>query len=344
MKDTLEIPKVSVLVPCYNTSDTLKSAVDSITNQSFEALEIILVDDGSTDSSRDILKALAQRDQRVRILSRQHEGIVGALNAGIAECRAQLIARMDADDIAHPTRIEKQFAYLNHHPEVAAVGCLVEGFPPENIDKGFKLYLRWMNRLITHEDIVREIFIESPFAHPSMMLRKGWIDRVGGYMEVEWAEDYDLWLRLYLAGARFGKVPEILLSWREQPERLTWKDKRYSKENFLRAKSHYLIKGPLKAGEAVIVWGASETGRKISRLFLEEGILISTLVDVDPSKVDQEWRGIPIISPDRLPDLWGQLPRPILIAAVAARGARKLIREHLNSMGLVEGQDWWAVA
>lgn len=337
-------PIVSVVIPCFNCAVTLAASLESITNQTLGSLEIIAVDDGSTDPTLSLLKGLATVDERLRILPREHQGIVGALNAGVAECRGQYFARMDADDIAHPTRFEKQTQFLDQYPEIGVVGSLVEAFPIENVGEGFKHYLSWMNGLVTHDQIVREIFVESPFAHPSVMIRKEWIDRVGGYTDVEWAEDYDLWMRFYLAGVKFGKVPEVLLSWREQPTRLTWTDDRYSKENFLRAKAHYLIAGPLKGKGAVIIWGAGQTGKKVTRLLIGEGISISAFVEIDPTKVGREWRDIPIVSPNSLPDLWDQYQDPVLLAAVAARGARELIRNHLTSIGLSEGYDWWAVA
>jgi GT2 family glycosyltransferase len=251
---------------------------------------------------------------------------------------------MDADDLAHPDRIIKQATYLDSHPDVAVVGCLVEGIPIEEIGEGFKLYLKWVNGLITHEEIVREIFIESPLVHPSVMIRREWLDRVGGYEDHGWAEDYDLWLRLYLAGARFEKVPELLLEWRERPDRLTWTDERYSRENFTRAKSHYLCLGPIKGKDAVIVWGAGQTGKRISKYLFNEGVPIAAFIDIDPKKVGRQRRVLPILSPDKLPELWGRFQNPVLLAAVAARDARELIRGHLNSFGLIEGVDWWAVA
>jgi glycosyltransferase involved in cell wall biosynthesis len=337
-------PKVSVVIPCYNSSDTLQTSVQSISNQSYESIEIIAVDDGSTDATLSLLKGIAAGEQRLRIFPREHQGIVSALNAGVAECSGLYIARMDADDIAHPVRFEKQVQFLDQNPDIGVVGSLVEAFPTKNVGEGFKHYLSWMNGLVTHDQIVREIFVESPLAHPSVMIRKKWLDHVGGYEDVEWAEDYDLWMRLYLAGAKFGKVPEVLLSWRERSDRLTWTDDRYSKENFRRAKSHYLIAGPLKGKEAVFIWGAGQTGKKVSNLLLDQGVPIVAFVDIDPAKVDGERRGFPIISPQSLPEMWRLHNNPALLDAVAARGARELIREHLLSIGLVEGIDWWAVA
>ena len=342
--NNITTPKVSVVIPCYNASATLDDALRSTIDQNFESLEIILVDDGSTDSSLRIMHTHAANDPRIRVISRVHEGIIATLNAGVDASNSPYIARMDADDYAYPDRIAKQAAYLDNHPEIAVVGCLVEGFPHEEIGVGFKLYLEWLNRLINHEEIIREIFIESPLAHPSVMFRKAWSDKVGGYQDMGWAEDYDLWLRLYLAEAKFGKVPETLLSWREHSNRLTRTDPRYSVDNFLRAKAYYLRVGPLIDRDAVILWGAGQTGRRFSKFLLNQGVPVVSFIDVDPAKVGRERRGFPILHPDDLLNCWRKYRNPVVLVAVAARGARKLIREHLVSIGLEEGADWWAVA
>lgn len=335
---------VSVLLPCYNAANTLPEALNTLWQQTLTDIEIIAVDDGSTDATADLLQEACQQDHRFTILSQPHTGIIAALNAGLAACRAPYIARMDADDRAHPTRLERQKGWLDRYPRVALVSCLVEAFPRDQVREGFRIYLNWLNRLITHKDICREIFIESPFPHPSVMFRKNWIEQVGGYQEHGWAEDYDLWLRLYLAGAEFAKVPEMLLAWRERPNRLTRTDSRYSVENFIRAKAHYLTRGPLVGRDAVIIWGAGMMGRRLSKHLVREGAPLVAFVDIDPKKIGNTRRGKPVIAPDNLSKWWVQFQTPVLLAAVGARGARQLIRERLTNMGFVEGKDWLGTA
>ncbi|MFU8772664.1 MAG: glycosyltransferase, partial [Anaerolineales bacterium] len=286
----------------------------------------------------------ANRDRRVRVINQPHRGILSALNSGLQACKSPYIARMDADDHSLPERFEHQVANLDKHPDTAVVGCLVRGFPPQKVREGFQIYLSWLNSLVSDADIRRQIFVESPFAHPSVMMRKDWLDRVGGYREMGWPEDYDLWLRLYLVGARFLKVEKFLLEWRESPERLTRSDRRYSVENFLRAKAHYLTKGPLFNCDSVIVWGAGMTGRRLSKHLIREGAPLVTFVDVDPKKIGRTLRMLPIIDPKNLPNYLQRYPKTKVLAAVGARGARQLIRQQLNSMGLQEGKDWWGVA
>jgi NADH/NAD ratio-sensing transcriptional regulator Rex len=139
-------------------------------------------------------------------------------------------------------------------------------------------------------------------------------------------------------------VPEVLLEWREDPDRLTRTDGRYSVENFLRAKAHYLCQGPLADRDAVIIWGAGQMGRRISKHLERSGAKLVAFVDIDPKKIGSVKRGLPIISADDLPDMLDQYQEPVVLAAVGSRGARQLIRERLDKIGLVETENYWAAA
>ncbi|HKJ26167.1 MAG TPA: glycosyltransferase, partial [Anaerolineales bacterium] len=281
---------------------------------------------------------------RFRCLSLPHGGIIPALNAGLEACQSEWVARMDADDRMHPTRLEKQLAYLNAHPDTALVTSLVSGFPQDTLREGFRIYIDWLNSLPTHEAITRQIYVESPLCHPTVAFRKQTVLALGGYQERGWAEDYDLWLRMHQAGLRFGKVPEVLLEWREHPNRLTRTDSRYSLENFIRAKAHYLAEGPLKDRDTIVIWGAGMHGRRLSKHLIRAGVSLSAFVDIDPKKIGRTRRGRPIIASDSLLAHLEPFDNPAVLAAVGARGARELIRESLNQLGLEEGQDWWAAA
>lgn len=335
---------ISVLLPCYNAADTLHEALDSLTCQTIGDMEIVAVDDGSTDGTRQILQARAAQEPRLRLLTQPHAGIIAALNAGLACCTAPLVARMDADDRAHPERLEKQATFLRLNPEIDLVSCRVEAFPAGQVRQGFTIYLEWLNSLISDEQIRREIFIESPLPHPSLVIRREALLRLGGYQDHGWAEDYDLLLRFYLAGARFAKLPEVLLAWREHPQRLTRSDPRYSLENFLRAKAYYLARGPLLGRDAVMLWGAGMVGRRLGKHLARQGVPLVAFVDIDPRKIGRTRRGLPIIPPEALLDWWRRYANPALLAAVGARGARALIRQRLVDLGLREGCDWWGAA
>lgn len=338
------MPDVSVLLPCYNAQDTLEEALDSLQSQTYTDIEIICVDDGSSDHTLEILHQRARLDPRLKVLPAPHGGVIQAVNLGLSACQGEIVVRLDADDRCHPRRIELQRDYLRSHPDVAVVSCLVQGFPPDEIKEGFQIYFDWLNSLVHHEDITREIFVESPIANPSAAFRRSWIRDLGGYQDHGWPEDYDLWLRGYLAGSRFAKIEQVLLDWREHPQRLTHEDPRYSLENFLRAKAHYLARGPARDRDAVIIWGAGMTGRRLSKHLEREGLSLKAFVDVDQKKIGRTRRGKPIISSQELPVLWEKYQNPILLTAVRARSAAPLISGTLEELGLLEGQDWWQAA
>ena len=336
-------PKVSVLLPIHNAEATLGLALTSLLRQTFTSFEILAVDDGSTDGSLEILKECGRTDDRIRVVSEGRRGLVETLNRAFEISQGPLLARMDADDIAHPDRFQNQVGLLEQRDELDVVGCLVRCFPASSMEEGYRVYEGWLNSLATPEDIAREIFIESPLAHPSVVMRREILDKVGGYRDVRWPEDYDLWLRMHVAGARFAKVPRILLHWREGSQRLTRTDARYSVENFIRTKAHYLRKGPLKESTA-IVWGAGQMGRRLSKHLVREGIGVEAFVDIDPKKIGGTRRGAPILSPKELPVFRRCCPDAIVLAAVPSRGARALIRSHLVRMSLSEGTDFICVA
>ncbi len=334
-------PKVSVLLPVFNAAEYLLVCLKSLERQTLKNFEIVAIDDGSTDGSTEILRQWGRLHGRLRLFKRRHQGLVPSLNAGLESCRGDLVARMDADDVAHPRRLELQAQLLHSCQEVDIVSCLVQHFPARQVAQGFRLYDDWLNSLVDHDEMFRERFAESPIAHPSVMFRKTAVDDIGGYRDSGWPEDYDLWLRLFEIGTVFAKVPRLLQFWRESPERLSRTDPRYSSDAFLRCKAHFFARGPGATGKTVILWGAGPNGKRLYRYLSEEGVVIRAIIDIDPAKIGRQVRGTPVVAPETLPDLLDE--RTIVVAAVASRGARQLIRCRLIEAGLIEGQDFWCL-
>ncbi|MEM6455455.1 MAG: glycosyltransferase family 2 protein, partial [Acidobacteriota bacterium] len=168
---------------------------------------------------------------------------------------------------------------------------------------------------------------------------------VGGYLYLRgWPEDYDLWLRLIARGARFAKVPAVLHVWREHDDRLTRTDARYATRSFLACKAAHLADGPLADAEAVLVWGAGPTGRRLLADLQVRGVPIVACIDVAPRKIGGRLRGVPVVGPESLPPAPVAGERLRLITAVGARGARALLRRRLTAAGWVEGRDFWCAA
>ena len=336
-------PRVSVLLPVRDAEPFLGQCLDSLAAQTLPDFEVVAVDDGSRDASGALLAAAARRDPRLRVLTRPREGLVPALNRGLESCRAPYVARLDADDLAARRRLELQAAALDADPGLGVVSCRVRHFPSKEVGLGFRIYEGWLNGLLSHEQILRERFIESPLPHPSVMARRAVLQGAGGYRDRGWPEDYDLWLRLAAAGTRFAKLPRCLVGWRAHPGRLTHTDRRYAVERFLACKAHHLARGPL-AGRRTVVWGAGQTGRRLAKHLEREGAGPEAFVDIDPRKIGGSLRRRPVVAVDALPGLLAAPERPIVVTAVSSRGARRLIRARLAGWGLVEGADYWCAA
>ena len=335
------LPRVSVLLPVFNGAEYLKPCLESLERQTLSNFEVVAVDDGSTDDSGEILTNWACRDRRFRVLQRAHCGLIQTLNEGLKACRSFLVARMDADDIAHPERLRLQVNLLENSPEISVASSLVQHFPSHRIRDGFRLYDQWINSLSSDEAMRRERFVESPVGHPSVMFRREVVAAAGGYRDRGWPEDYDLWLRLFEAGKVFAKVPRILLFWRERSNRLSRIDSRYSGRAFLRCKAHFFARGPGAEGTSIVLWGAGPNGKKLHRFLGEEGVPIKAVIDIDSSKIGGRIRGSQVLPPAALPGLLDE--RTVVVAAVASRGARQLIRSRLVSLDLTEGQDFWCL-
>lgn len=339
----MEPPLVSVVMPVFDPGPALATAVASIYAQSFTGWELVVVDDGSGPATKAQLQALAKAEPRLRLLSRPHEGIVAALNAGLAAARGRFIARMDADDVAHPERLAAQVAFLEAHPDVGVAGSLVAFGGDPRAAAGYALHVDWLNELLTPEQIALNRFVESPFAHPSVMFRRELVDRFGGYRAGDFPEDYELWLRWLEAGVKMAKVNRVLLTWNDPPGRLSRHDPRYATEAFYRCKAPYLARWlaqHVDPGRPVWVWGAGRPTRKRAEWLVAQGVRIDAYLDIDPRKIGRRLAGRPVLSPDQLPE-----PSAVFVLGyVASRGARQLIRTRLCSRGFVEGRHFLMAA
>jgi glycosyltransferase involved in cell wall biosynthesis len=329
-------PLVSVVMPVHNAGKTVEVAVESVRGQSWGDLEIVAVDDGSTDASPDLLARQARMDPRVRLLTPGRVGLVRALQLGCEAARGAFIARMDADDWSAPDRLARQMRVMLGDTRLGLVAARVMDMG-QTVGLGRRRYSAWLNGLDCHEAIVRNMFVECPVAHPTVLLRRSALEAVGGYRDCDWPEDYDLVLRLFLAGWRFGVVRgRALVRWRDWPGRHSRVDGRYSPERFRACKMHYLMQTDWLSGRRrVIQWGAGREGKAWLRLY-PPGRRPEQVVEVNPKKIGRRIHGAQVITPDNLPPPgdWA------LIVAVGVEGAREEIRRWLAPRGWREGHDY----
>lgn len=183
------MPKVSVIMPAYNAEKYIKEAMESILNQSFRDFEFIVLNDCSRDHTEAIIQSFP--DSRiVYVKNDQNLGVAGTLNRGLALAKGEYIARMDADDISLPDRLEKQVQYLNAHPKVAVLGTNVELF-----DENGVISTGWSSTDPAQMKV--DLLFSCGLAHPSVMMRRNVIQELGGYdLAFEGLEDYQLWCRV----------------------------------------------------------------------------------------------------------------------------------------------------
>lgn len=209
-------PAVSVLMPVYNGERFLAEAIDSILGQTFTDFEFVIIDDGSTDASPAILADYASRDPRIRVLRQANAGIVAALNRGLTECRAPLVARMDADDVCLPQRLAAQVNYLTQYPDLVAVGTAFQLISASG-ERG-----PIVRNPSSPRAIARGLRSANRLAHPTVMMRRDAVLAAGGYREaLRHAEDYDLWARLSLVH-KLANLSECLLLYRIHTGQISW--------------------------------------------------------------------------------------------------------------------------
>lgn len=326
---------ISVLLPYRDAAATLGEALDSVLADLSPDDELVAVDDGSRDGSQEIVRARAARDPRVRPIASASPGLVHALSTGAAAARGELLARMDGDDVTLPGRFAAQRARLEAEPGLGAVGVQVEAFPAAA--GGMQRYVAWQNSLTTAEEHARAIFIEAPLCHPSTMIRRAALDAIGGFRDVAWAVDYDLWLRLDAAGYGLAKVPEVLVRWRMRADSMTWTSPKNTPERFLAARAHFLARRLHADGRAFAVWGAGKTGRRLARALEAHELSPAAFVDIDPKKIGRTARGRAIL------DASAAIERAtsgqwLVVVALGGAGARDVVRARLARAGLVEGR------
>ena len=328
---------VSVIMPVRNGGEYLADAVDSILAQTHTALELVVVDDHSDDGA---VQALPGDDARLVRIQSRGRGVSAAFNTGLSRAAGEFVARMDADDIALPARLETQLEYLSEHPGISICGACVEIFAEQAIGGGNRRYQDWLNACRSPAAIRRELFIESPIPNPTALFRRQALDRLGGYHDPDWPEDYDLYLRADALGMSMGKPAEVLLRWREHERRLTRSDSRYELARFQAAKIHYLAQHRLAPGVEPVIWGAGPTGRLTHDLLRDEGCGVKGFIEVHPRRIGGSKRGLPVWPVEWLRQNTGEF----VLVAVGAAGARREIRAFMQELGQVEGEHYLFVA
>ncbi|MBI4435783.1 glycosyltransferase [Candidatus Uhrbacteria bacterium] len=240
--------KVSVLMSVHNGERHIREAVLSLLDQTFREFEFLIVDDRSSDTTPQILEDIAAQDARIRVLTNSTNiGLTKSLNLALRQTHSNYVARMDADDIALPSRLAKQVAFLDAHPDIDIVGTAYEW-----IDENDQVIGRPF--VITDPDeIHRALPCTNPLLHSSVLMRRSALDRVRGYDEsYRRAQDYDLWLRLS-RHSRFANLPEVLMQKRMAKGMISFKNERAQLRCAVRSRLAALKRGDYPVWNALYI-------------------------------------------------------------------------------------------
>lgn len=233
---------VSVILPVYNSRDYIQDAVESILQQTLKELELIVIDDASTDGTQAIIRQFD--DSRIVFIQKEkNTGYTQSLNRGLGIAKGEYIARMDADDISLPGRLERQVAFLNANPDMIFCGTDFEIMgTPRKVLKGF----------FTHEQIITAMLLYTPVIHPTVMFRGDFIrkNNIRYDPSFEPSEDFELWVRLAGQG-KIAIIPEVLLKYRHHSEQVSSKADELQQSNLRRSRIRLLsyLTGPLAGKE-----------------------------------------------------------------------------------------------
>lgn len=211
---SVTLPLISVIIPVYNAERYIKQALDSICNQTYKNLEIIIIDDGSSDQSKTIIETY--QDKRLRFISRENRGLISSLNEGINICKGKYIARMDADDISSQERLEKQLQFLKNNNDVGAVFTGIE-----YIDETGSIIRSKVSKKTRSVEPV-ELLFGCPLCHPTAMfdMTKLSVNDILYDSNFHLAEDFELWTRL-VSNTKIALLDEVLFSYRIHSNSIT---------------------------------------------------------------------------------------------------------------------------
>ncbi|URZ06306.1 glycosyltransferase [Clostridium felsineum] len=295
--------ELSVVMPVYNSEKYLSESIESILKQTYSEFEFIIVNDGSTDKSLDIINDYVSKDNRIKLISRtENKGMVYSLNEGLTIAKGKYLARMDADDISLEKRFEKQINYMKKNDDVDILASKVEVFG--DVDEEKKIaHARWYNVDLHKCNDIEKLFLENCYiAHPSVMMKMSTIRQLKGYdLRYKRNEDYNLWLRAISNGYKISMYNEKLIMIRMHSDSKINRDKdNYENiKDIIKSRLSYIKEKFKFENINYVIWGASNGGN-IALEKIEEVFCNSTLIGyIDKFKVGK-FQNVDIYSPDAL--------------------------------------------
>ena len=317
--------RISIIMPVKNAGLYLKECLDSILTQTYADWELVSIDDHSEDSSYQILKDYESKDDRIKCLRNNDNGIIPALRLAYQNSSGKYITRMDADDIMTSNKLELLFEQLDQHGKGTLAVGLVKYISTTELGEGYKSYEKWLNNLSIEKLNFDWIYKECVIPSPAWMLHRDDLDRCGAFNHDTYPEDYDLAFRMRAANLKVQPTSQVVHYWRDHPERSSRTDDNYRDNSFLKLKVHHFLKTDYRPSIQLILWGCGKKGKKVARLLIEAEIAFKW-VSNNPKKIGHDIYGKIIESDQTLPEIeWKQV-----IIAIAEEINLSLVMKELT--------------
>lgn len=323
-------PRISVLMPVFNAEKWLFETISSIQNQTFEAWELIAVDDFSSDNSLNTLELLAQKDPRITVLKNKEKGIIPALQLSLSVAQGEYISRFDADDLMPPNRLQLFYEEIASKRQVIVTGK-VEYFSQNEVSDGYRRYEQWLNQRVEKNDFYEHIYRECVVASPNWIARKDEIITHKIFDEIQYPEDYDMVFQWFVKGFSIIGLPQTTLRWREHPQRTSRNSIVYDQERFFELKLRWWKKHNTKKYPFVAVLGAGRKGKLVCK-YLKN--LQLSLYDLHFSLYNQPIEGLKVQD-------YRDLSGDCLLISIYPKQQKEII-QFIESKGFVIGKNaWW---
>ena len=283
----MQPPLISILVPFKNTEPYLGNCLDSVVKQSYTNWELLIVDDGSSDASYNLVQNYSNTENRIRLFRNEGSGIIDALKTAYKHVKGTLITRMDSDDLMAINKLDQmQQSLLTHGEGHLALGQ-VRYFSEKGIGNGYKRYETWLNSLTSKGTNFDEIYKECVIPSPCWMVYKTNFDRCGGFNPNTYPEDYDLAFRFYKQGLKCIASNEVLHHWRDYDIRTSRVDPHYAENSFLELKVNYFLELSYDKEKTIVIWGASHKGKRVAQMLIEKNVPFEWVCD-NPKKIGKD--------------------------------------------------------
>ena len=332
----MQKPLISILTPFKNTAKFLPECLESICQQTYTNWELIIVDDGSTDQSFNIVSTFAENDSRIQLHKNTSHGIIEALRLAFDYSKGEYITRMDSDDIMCPKKLEvlinQLLSFGRHH---IAIG-LVHYFNENGIKEGYKNYEAWLNYLTLNGNNYSEIYKECVIPSPNWMIHKEDLITCGAFTPNRYPEDYDLAFRFYKEKIACIPCNKVIHLWRDYKTRTSRIHEHYAENHFIDLKLHYFLQLNYDITRPLVVWGAGKKGKIIAKKIIENNIQFKWICD-NPKKIgkhiyEQELYNINYLE---------NLDQPQSIITVANKEAQKEITTYFSKLRMTPMADYF---